>query len=327
MNKASLGETLSTMPIKVANIILDARFGGPQNQILQLSRRLEKYGIDTLVIMPKKDSDTFYAKLTAEKSNVKRLNLHRLTKHLPEFTLWLVFFIPEVFSLFYHLRKAKVRLVHCTGAWQIKGLLAGKLARTKVIWRLQDTWTPMLIKTLFNVFALFCCDGFIVAGSRVRQYYLNRNRIKTRKVMEIQASVDTSDFNPPLIEEDKIIGNISGTKITTVGNINSNKGLEYFVEMARILNNKYENLYFYIVGPQFPSQKKYSEKLHQLVSRYGLRNLSFYGGSNDIPSVLKATDIYVCSSIKEASHSNGFRIYWSCGYYSASVGFLSEVIL
>ena len=301
MNKAVCGEPLSIMPIRMANIVMDGRFGGPQNQILQVCKKLQTYGIEPLVIMPKKDSEIFYEKLLAGKINVKRLNLHRLTRHLPELTCWLLFFVPELFSLVYALRKANIELVQCTGAWQVKGILAGKLARAKIIWRLQDTRMPSVIKILFNVLALFFCDGFIVAGNRVRQYYLNIDGLKTKKAMEIQACVDTSRFNPNLIKEDTLIGNASGTKITTVGNVNDNKGLEYFVEMARILNGKYEDLHFYVVGPHFRSQKKYSEKLYELVSRYRLRNIIFYGKSNDIPSILKATDIYVCSSIREAS--------------------------
>jgi glycosyltransferase involved in cell wall biosynthesis len=301
VNKAFCGELLSIMPIRMANIVMDGRFGGPQNQILQVSEKLQTYGIETLVIIPKKDSETFYANLIARKISVKRLFLHRLTKHLPELTCWLLFFVPELFSLVYYLRKANIELVQCTGAWQVKGILAGKLARVKIIWRLQDTWMPPVIKILFNVLAIFFCDGFIVAGNRVRQYYLNIDGLKTKKAMEIQACVDTSRFNPNLIKEDKLIGNAPGTKITTVGNVNDNKGLEYFVEMVRILNNKYKDLNFYVVGPHFQSQKKYSEKLYELVSRYHLRNIFFYGRSNDIPSILKATDIYVCSSIREAS--------------------------
>ena len=60
--------------LKVANIILDGRFGGPQNRILQVAERLKEYGIETVVIMPKKDSETFYSKLIEKNIQVKRLN-------------------------------------------------------------------------------------------------------------------------------------------------------------------------------------------------------------------------------------------------------------
>ena len=45
--------------LRVANITLEPRFGGPQNRILQVADRLNKNGIDTIVIIPNKDSKIF----------------------------------------------------------------------------------------------------------------------------------------------------------------------------------------------------------------------------------------------------------------------------
>jgi glycosyltransferase involved in cell wall biosynthesis len=287
--------------MKVANIILESRFGGPQNQILQVSRRLKKYDIETVVIMPKKDSKIFYEKLVAKKIEVKRLILHGLTKRLPQLACWILFFIPELFCLYSYLRKTNIKLVQCTGAWQMKGILAGKLARAKVILRLQDTWAPMLVRVFFAVLARFFCDGFIVAGNSVKQYYLNESSLKSKKAVEIQASVDAFHFSPEGVREDELLARMPGLRIATIGNINPDKGLEYFVEMARILNRRHRNLNFYIVGAHLDSQKKYSKHLYELVTKHQLGNVFFYGISNTIPSILKATDIYVCASVREAS--------------------------
>ena len=288
------------MSIKVANIILDGRFGGPQNRILQVAERLKKCGIETIVIIPKKDSENFYSKLVEKNISVKRLNLHRLTKYKPHLIAWFLFFIPELFFLYRYLKRERIKLVHCNTSWQLKGVLAGKIARAKVIWHLQDTWTPRGIKMLFHLCAPFC-DGFIVAGNRVKQYYLNSKMLKAKKIIKIQAPVDTSYFDPNRTIKDKIISNSSGIKITTVGNINPAKGIEYFIEMANILSKIYKSLYFYIVGSHLDSQKEYSRKLFRLIDDYQLKNVTFYGRSDNIASILMATDIFVCSSTTEAS--------------------------
>lgn len=301
MSTVSRVRTSPIRPIRMANILLDGRFGGPQNQVLQVSKRLEKYGIDTLVIIPKRNSDLFHTKLVEKKIKVKRFHLHKMGRHVPQFALWILSFIPEVLSLYTYLKEANFSMVHCTGPWQIKGALAGKMAGTKVIWRLQDTWTPIIVKVLFNALVPLFCDGFIVAGEKTRQYYLNSNNLTSKRIMEIQACVDTSYFDPDITEEDQTIGSTPGIKITTVGNINEYKGLEYFIEIARILSNRHKDLSFYIVGPHYDSQTKYSRKLSHLVSRYGLENVLFYGMTNNVPSVLKATDIYACTSVREAS--------------------------
>jgi len=289
------------MNLKVANIILEGRFGGPQNRILQVAERLKEYGIETVVIMPKKDSETFYSKLIEKNIQVKRLNLHRLTKHKPHLIGWFIFFIPELISLFKYLKKENIRLVHCNTSWQIKGVLAGKMARAKIILHLNDTWTPLGIRIVFRLLSPLC-DGFIVTGKRVKECYFKGKEINVKNVKEIQAPVDIKYFDPKYAEKDRVIGNNQGIKIITTANINPTKGLEYFIEMASFLNKKYGdgNVDFYIVGACFDSQKKYLAKLKQLIHKFNIRNLHFYGKSDNIPSVLKAADIFVCTSLDES---------------------------
>jgi len=113
--------------------------------------------------------------------------------------------------------------------------------------------------------------------------------------------VDTALFDPEKVVKDPVIAVYAGLKIVTVGNINPTKGVEYFIEMASILNQWYDNLSFFVVGPHLDSQKVYSDKIIGLMKKCDLKNLHFCGSSENIPSILKAADIYVCSSIAEAS--------------------------
>jgi glycosyltransferase involved in cell wall biosynthesis len=289
------------MNTKVANITLDGRVAGPQNQIIQVAEGLKKHSIDTVVFLPKEDSHIVYSKLVERNIRVKRLTLHHLTTHKLHLIGYVLFFLPELFSLSRHLRREKVTLVHCNGAWQIKGIIAGKIARIKVIWHLQDTCMPLTMKTLFKVLASFLCDGLIFSGKSVKDYYLNVNGFSAKKMAEIQAPVDTSRFNPDHVPPDNRMPNTPGITISTVGYINPLKGIEYFIEMARILNTQYKNLHFYIVGPELDSQRTYSREITRLSNQYVLKNVHFYGICDDVPRILKGTNIYVCSSVTEAS--------------------------
>lgn len=286
------------MFIKVANIIFEGRFGGPQNRILQVAQKLKRYGIETVVVIPKKDSDYFYQKLKKNGITVKRLFLHRLTKNVVHLAGWFVFFGPQVYLLYRFLKQAKVSIVHCNGAWQLKGVIAGKLAGAKVVWHLNDTYIPRLLKLVFDVLA-HLCDGFIVAGSKVQKYYLSN--LSSKPVCTIQAPVDTFIFNPEKVEPDRKIISYQGIKIGIVANINPAKGIEYFIEMCRILNKKYDNLIFFIVGAELKTQERYTKKICSMIHKYGLSNLVFYGRIENVPAVLKALDIFVCSSVTEAS--------------------------
>lgn len=287
--------------LKIANVTEDSRFGGPQRWILTVSGKLNNFGLDQIIIFPIGDSDRFYKELNAQGVKINQISLHRLTKEKKHLINFVFLFIPEMVSLYRLFKKEGVDIVHCNNSWQFKGLIAGRLAGKKVVWHLHETSTPFFINIILKFLARYFTDAFIVAGERVRNYYLGDQKLSGKPIMQMQAPVDTSLFDPEKVKKDQRITDYPGLKIITVGNINPTKGLEYFIEMASILNQRYHNVNFFVVGPHFGSQRVYSEKILKLVEQYNLRNLYFYGQSENIPSVLKAADIYICPSITEAS--------------------------
>ena len=287
--------------IKIANIIEEGRYGGPQVRIVSVAEKLKNERIETVVICPEKNSERLYTEAVSKKVKVCRLPMHRLSKSPLTVLKYLFTFPGEVLSLYKIIKKEKVHIMHCNSARQFKGVVAGSLARKKVIWHLNDTTVIFIINLVFKLLALTLCDAFITAGEKVRVYYLSDGSLSERQIIEIQAPVDISVFNPDTAKEDRNIASFSGLKIITVGNINPLKGIEYFIKMASILNKKYNNIVFFVVGSHLTNQRKYSEKAVALVKTYRVKRFHFYGPSDNILSVLKATDIYVCSSIAEAS--------------------------
>ena len=286
--------------IKVANVVEEGRYGGPQARIIAVAKKLKENNIETVVVFPKKDSDIFHKKLTEKGIQTRRLSLHRLTRQKSHLVKFIAFFIPELFSLYRLFKKEGVDIVHCNGSWQIKGVIASKLSGAKLIWHLNDTQIPAAIKIIFKFLAFYFCDAFITSGERVSVYYLNSREFSIKKTIVICPPVDTFIFDPKKVKEDKKIAQFQGIKILTVGNINPIKGIEHFIEMAAILNSQYGDLNFFVVGPHFESQKKYSEKMAIMVRNLKLKNLFFYGPSDDVASVLKSADIFVCSSVTES---------------------------
>jgi glycosyltransferase involved in cell wall biosynthesis len=287
--------------LKILNITMEGRYGGPHAFIAACAERLKSDGIDTVVVFPDQDSDFFLKKLCAIGVAAKRLRLHRLTKEKMHLIKYALLFIPEVISLYKLYKKEGVDIVHCNNSWQFKGVIAGRLARKKTVWHLHETSTPFFINIIFKLLAKNFADAFITSGKKARKYYLSDQRLSNKPILEIQAPVDTLIFDPDKVEKDRKIEKYPGLKIVTVGNVNPLKGIEYFVEMSSILNRSYNHLSFFVVGPHFPSQKAYSEKIMRMAQKFNSDNLHFYGSSENIPSVLKAADIYICSSIAEAS--------------------------
>lgn len=287
--------------LKVATVTEEGRYGGPQRWISSVSGKLRDFGFDQIVIFPDVDSDRFYEELNVQEVLTKQISLHRLTKEKTHLIKFVLLFIPETLSLYKLLKKEDVDIVDCNHSWQFKGVIAGKLARKKIVWHLHETSTPFFVNIIFKFLAKNFADAFITAGQRVRVYYLSDQRLSRKPILEIQAPVDTVVFDPGKVKADQKIGDYSGLKIVTVANINPIKGIEYFVEMSSILNELYGDLSFFVVGSQLANQKSYTDKISRLTKKYNLRNLHFYGPLDNIPSVLKAADVYVCSSVAEAS--------------------------
>lgn len=283
--------------MKVVNVIEEGRVGGPQLRILQVTPHLRAYGVDTIVVLPQNNSSDFQNRLTESGIPFSTTPLTTLRKHAKYLFIYALKFVPELFLLFRLFRKMKPDLIHVSGgSWQIKGLLAGRLAGLKVIWHLNDTQAPKALKLMFRMIQSHA-HAFITAGHRVQEYYLANENI--RPIFNISAPVDCSVFNPRLIKKTHCDG---VQRIITVTNINPLKGLETFIEAAGILNEKVAHLLeFRIVGPVYDSQKKYYEKLKNLKKKLNLNNLIFVGGVEDIRNELINGDIYVCTSIAEAS--------------------------
>lgn len=281
----------------VANIILDGRFGGPQNRILQVSVGLKKHGVETVVVLPKQDSDLFYKKLTDNNITAKRFSLHRLTKEKKHLLVGMVTFIPEIIALYKYIKKNNFQIIHCNAVWQTTSVLAAKLAGAKTIMHVNDTWTPWGIRVLFRILGPLC-DAYILASEKTRDCYFQKNIIK-KKYAIIHPPVDTSFLNPADVEEYRELKK-SRIMITTIANINPTKCLESFVYMASVISKKYGHVSFHIFGRCFPSQAGYLQKLKNLIEKLHIKNLYFHGKCDNVRKVLKVTDIFVCTSLSES---------------------------
>lgn len=279
----------------------EGRFSGQHKRILAVGEGLRRDGVEMIVYFPKLDSEYFEARLRQAGIEYRRMEISRPTKDLRLLVRYVLFFIPEIVALAYQLRKDQVNLVHCNGSWQIKGALAAKLVGRKVVWHLNDTRRPAFIKWIFTFLAAGLADTLIAAGIRVRTYYLQHRLLKEKRCEVIQAPVDTSKYDPAMVACKGVLAAYQGINILTVANVNPIKGLEHFVDMARMLNERYVNLHFHVVGGIYARQKNYYRKLQRRIRGYGLSNIYFHGFVADIETYLNECDIFVCSSLFEAS--------------------------
>lgn len=288
--------------MRVANIIEEGKLGGPQVRIMLVAHALDGH-VDTTVILPEENSLFFRAKCKELDVPYASFHLSRITKEWKVALRYLLFSPVEIYRLVKFIKKMDFDIVHVSGgSWQYKGVIAGRLAGKKVLWHLNDTSMPYLLRKTFSLFSRFS-DGYIYASERSKQYYGRLGRHAKCEFI-IPAPVDTSAFDPEhsYTGDNELIDNwMDSTVIGTVANINPVKGLEAFIKAASHLNENHDNLVFVVVGPVYPNQQKYFNILNELTEKLSITNIRFVGARMDIRPILKRLDVYVCSSIAESS--------------------------
>ena len=288
--------------IRIASIIEDGKLAGPQRRLIMTSLAL-KGRADIILFIPEENSKEFQT--LCDKSNIPYIvvNLTRLTKELSVAVRYFFFFLFEVVKLYIHFKKRKYDIVYIGGgAWQIKGLIAAKLAGIKILWEMNDTYSPHFVKYLFLMLNRFS-DGFVFASKKSQEYYTPLISVKKPKfVISSYVDINEFDMNKYYPNDEELIKSWTGkTVIGSVANVSPIKGFELLISAAADINKNLENCIFIVVGSVFNSQKKYYKKLLKFSAKYGVDNIQFVGGRDDIRALLKRFDIYVCTSYSESS--------------------------
>ena len=288
--------------IKVANIIEEGRIGGPQIRMALVASALNKK-IDTTLIFPKKNSLDFQKKCNELGVKYHLMPLTTIKRSWITIITYIIYSPYEILSLFLFLKKNHFNIVHLSGgSWQFKGIIAAKLANKKVIWELNDTYVPFVIKIIFY-FLSNLSNGFIFASHKTKNYYKKFVPRKAKNFV-IQSPVDINFFDPNnYYTLNDIKKNIDFKKIIigTVSNVNPVKGLDTLINAAKKLDYLKDEIIFIIIGAIHKNQKKYYEYLKNLLKKNGLQNVHFLGMRNDIRELLSKINIYICCSNYESS--------------------------
>ena len=286
--------------LRVANVLEEGRFGGPGRRVASVAEVLAGRGIETVVVLPKRDSDVLVEHLGDAGIEVRAVAITRLSLHPATLLRYVLRFPLEILLLRRVLREVDPDVVHVNGSYQFKAALAARLAGRRVAWHLNDTMMPWPVRAAFRLTAWVCADAFIVAGQRVRTYYLDAGLERDLPVAEIHAPVDHERFRPvdrpsPREDGDLVVG--------TVANVNPTKGLEFFVRAAAKVRAEHPGVRFRIAGAELDSQRSYAAALREEADRAGLLDgaLEFVGPVRDVPAFLAECDVCVFTSIAEAS--------------------------
>ncbi|MGE5437261.1 MAG: glycosyltransferase family 4 protein [Syntrophothermus sp.] len=154
-------------------------------------------------------------------------------------------------------------------------------------------------KTLYNrvtkIFAI---------SNAVKKNVLDTCPVTEDKVELLHNGIDISRFNPEKANRKKVRDEFEVEDdemlIGMMARFSPGKGHEEFIEAAKILSDKYNNLKFLIVGEASRGEDEYANKIKKLAIEKELVNIIFAGFRSDTPDVLSAMDIFVFPSHSEA---------------------------
>jgi len=88
--------------------------------------------------------------------------------------------------------------------------------------------------------------------------------------------------------------------IGMMGRFTPGKGHEEFLNAAKQLNKKHDNLKFIVIGEASRGENEYSGKIKELAKTENIKNIIFTGYLSDVRQTLAAMDIFVFPSHAEA---------------------------
>ncbi|MFS0864974.1 glycosyltransferase family 4 protein [Fredinandcohnia sp. 179-A 10B2 NHS] len=185
----------------------------------------------------------------------------------------------------------------------LDGMLAAKKAKVKLIETTHNTYQFFVNpwgKIKYS-FYLNLADRIVSVSESVNRFnkkhfliFNKNNCISIRNSIDserlIQTNRDRNEIKKELgLPQDSII-------ISTLSRIDVQKGLEYFIEVAKRLNKEYKNLYFLIPGT---GDAEYTAKLKGIAQTE--ENILFLGHVEKVNELFKVMDIYVMSSLWEGA--------------------------
>jgi glycosyltransferase involved in cell wall biosynthesis len=202
--------------------------------------------------------------------------------------------LKTIFALRRIIKRHKIDIVNThSGKDTWTGGLAAKLAGVKFI-RTRHLSNP-INPSRFN-FINELADFIFTTGEIVKDTMIQNNRINSKKIMSVPTGIDSEIFNPKKYDKQECrkIFNIKKDEIAIgiLAVIRSFKRHDIFIETAKKLLYKYNNLKFFIAGDG-PKKKQ----MEELIKKLGLeKNIIFLGHINNPEILLCALDILVSTS-------------------------------
>jgi len=286
--------------MRVGNVLLETRVGGPQLRIAEVGRRLLMHGFETVVFFPDepeaRDLDSLLQAhgLRGIRVPVRRFTLREgwTTAVLAAITLPL-----QVRNLARTFQSEGCDIVHANGIHSPHGALAARHAGLPVVWQMNDCHTPRLISFPLAKLAWRIADRIPVSVEAAGRYHFPQKYDRKSRFPILYAPVDTDHYRPdgPRLER-----NSTKKVVLTVGNLSTIKGTDLLVKAAEAVLRNRSDVEFWIVGESLETQREFWQPLVARVQARSDGAIRLLGRLDHVDRVMRSADLYVCSSRSEA---------------------------
>lgn len=200
-------------------------------------------------------------------------------------------FISSCFEIRKIIKKEKITIVH--SHHRMAALIAEIVSPCSVI-KVANAHNTFYDKRLLTRFA-YKNTHIIAVGKKVKQNLIDYFGLPEKQISVIYNAVKPFDKNIDVLDvlkNEKQQGNVV---IGNIGRLAQQKGMEYFIEAAKLVLKKHPNARFFIVG-----DGHLKEQLQKMIRQYHLEKFVYMlGYRSDIQNVMSQCDFIVLSSLWE----------------------------
>ena len=229
------------------------------------------------------------------------------------------------------LKQQKVDILHCHRYQAtLYGAIAAKIAGVPIVFSHVHgiNRTRTLRRKLTNRVILRWVNKILTVGNAVRDDVLRSNpSVPDEKVISLGNSIDYRRFAEIQMTKSQAKADIGiapdSVVFGTIGRLAPTKGLSLLIEAFETVKKQIPSASLLIIG-----EGRLKNELHRTVSEKGLADsIHFLGRRDDIPSLLKAMDVFVLASLAEGLPRSLLEAMASAlPCIATNVGGISEII-
>jgi len=292
---------------KILYLITQSELGGAQKYVMDLAMNLGP-GFEPIIAFGEQGEGGELAKVL-KPTNIVYYTIPHLKRAISPLNDFLA--LIEIIKL---IKKLKPDIIHLNSSKiSILGSMAGKIVKLLTVncqllivytvhgWVFNEPDRNTLLYKYAEKFTAILKDKLICVSEFDRQLAIKEKIAPEKKLITIHNGIQP--FNPlprdkareKLCQITNIQYPISNILIGSIGNLYKTKGFEYLINATKILADTGLNVKTIIIG-----EGKERQALQNLIKKLKIEEYTILAGRIDNASeLLKAFDIYACSSVKE----------------------------